>query len=165
VALKMRCPFCDFGESKVIDSRPAEENNSIRRRRECISCAKRFTTYEVIEELSLIVIKKDGRQEKYDRNKILGGMLKACEKRPLSSDVVEEAVNKVEKEIRSIMEREISSIRVGRIVAERLKELDHVAYIRFISVYNQFADVNNFMQEIETLVTNNETEKKVLKDD
>lgn len=149
----MRCPFCSFGESKVIDSRSAEEGSSIRRRRECLGCAKRFTTYEVVEELSLMVVKKDGRQEKYDRNKILNGMLKACEKRPISLNDVKEAVNKVEKEIRSTMEREISSLRIGRIVIERLKELDQVAYIRFISVYRQFADVNNFMQEIETLVT------------
>ncbi|MDR1701670.1 MAG: transcriptional regulator NrdR [Sporomusaceae bacterium] len=156
----MRCPFCDFGESKVIDSRPLEDNNSIRRRRECLKCAKRFTTREILEEISITVLKKDGRQEKYDRQKILRGMFKATEKRSLAPDVVEEAVNKVEKEIRALGEREISSKEIGRLVAERLKELDQVAYIRFISVYNRFADVNNFMQEIETLVTNPEKDQR-----
>jgi transcriptional repressor NrdR len=155
----MRCPFCDFGESKVIDSRPLEENNAIRRRRECLKCAKRFTTREIIEEISMMVVKKDGRQEKYDRNKILSGMLKSSDKRALSLEMLEEAVNKVDKEIRSTREREISSTEIGRLVAERLKELDQVAYIRFVSVYNRFDDVNNFMQEIETLVTNPEKDK------
>ena len=150
----MRCPYCGFGESRVVDSRSAEEGCSIRRRRECLSCARRFTTYEVVEELALTVIKKDGRQEKYDRSKIFKGLTKACEKRPISTAAIEGALVRIDKEIRGAMEKEkISSTRIGQIVVKELKKLDQVAYIRFISVYRQLEDVNNFMQEIETLVT------------
>lgn len=148
----MRCPFCSFGESKVIDSRAAEEGSSIRRRRECLQCARRFTTYEVIEESPLMVIKKDGRRELFDRTKLLNGILRACEKRPIPLSVVENVVDKVEKELRNLMEREVSSRAIGETVMRHLKDIDQVAYVRFASVYRQFADINNFMQELETLM-------------
>jgi transcriptional repressor NrdR len=148
----MRCPFCSFGESKVIDSRAAEEGSSIRRRRECLQCMRRFTTYEVIEESPLMVIKKDGRRELFDRTKLLNGILRACEKRPIPLSVVETVVDKVEKELRNLMEREVSSRTIGETVMRHLKDIDQVAYVRFASVYRQFADINNFMQELETLM-------------
>ncbi|WP_425060788.1 Transcriptional repressor NrdR [Sporomusa carbonis] len=148
----MRCPFCGVADSKVIDSRSADEGNSIRRRRECSACVRRFTTYEVVEEIPLMVIKKDGRREMFDRNKLLGGLLKACEKRPVPIDVIETAVNKVEKDIRNNIEREVSTRQIGETVMQYLKEIDQVAYVRFASVYRQFADINNFMQELEILM-------------
>jgi transcriptional repressor NrdR len=148
----MRCPFCSYGESKVIDSRAAEEGSSIRRRRECLQCARRFTTYEVVEESPLMVIKKDGRRELFDRTKLLNGILRACEKRPISLSVVENVVDKVEKELRNLMEREVSSRHIGETVMRHIKDIDQVAYVRFASVYRQFADINNFMQELEALV-------------
>jgi transcriptional repressor NrdR len=148
----MRCPFCSFGESKVIDSRAAEEGSSIRRRRECLQCTRRFTTYEVIEESPLMVIKKDGRRELFDRTKLLNGLLRACEKRPIPLNVVENVVDKVEKELRNLMEREVSSRTIGETVMRHLKDIDQVAYVRFASVYRQFADLQNFMQELETLM-------------
>lgn len=148
----MRCPFCSYGESKVIDSRAAEEGSSIRRRRECLQCARRFTTYEVIEESPLMVIKKDGRRELFDRVKLLNGILRSCEKRPIPLSVVENVVDKVEKELRNLMEREVSSRTIGETVMRHLKDIDQVAYVRFASVYRQFADINNFMQELETLM-------------
>ena len=148
----MRCPFCSFGESKVIDSRAAEEGSSIRRRRECLQCARRFTTYEVVEESPLMVIKKDGRRELFDRAKLMNGLLRACEKRPIPLGVVEAVVDKVEKEMRNLMEREVSSRHIGETVMRHLKDIDQVAYVRFASVYRQFADINNFMTELETLM-------------
>lgn len=148
----MRCPFCHHDESKVIDSRATEEGSSIRRRRECLSCARRFTTYETIEELPLMVVKKDGRRELYDRGKLLNGLLKACEKRPISLDTIEDLVNKVEKQIRNTVEREVTTRQVGETVMQYLKEVDQVAYVRFASVYRQFADINNFVQELEALM-------------
>lgn len=148
----MRCPFCSFGESKVIDSRAAEEGSSIRRRRECLQCMRRFTTYEVVEESPLMVIKKDGRRELFDRTKLLNGLLRACEKRPIPLSVVETVVDKVEKELRNLMEREVSSRTIGETVMRHLKDIDQVAYVRFASVYRQFADLQNFMQELETLM-------------
>jgi len=151
----MRCPFCSFGESKVIDSRAAEEGSSIRRRRECLQCTRRFTTYEVIEESPLMVIKKDGRRELFDRTKLLNGLLRACEKRPIHLNVVETIVDKVEKELRNLMEREVSSRTIGETVMRHLKEIDQVAYVRFASVYRQFADLQNFMQELEALMKSN----------
>jgi transcriptional repressor NrdR len=151
----MRCPFCSFGESKVIDSRAAEEGSSIRRRRECLQCTRRFTTYEVIEESPLMVIKKDGRRELFDRTKLLNGLLRACEKRPIPLNVVETIVDKVEKELRNLMEREVSSRTIGETVMRHLKEIDQVAYVRFASVYRQFADLQNFMQELEALMKSN----------
>lgn len=147
----MRCPYCEYHDSKVIDSRAAEEGNSIRRRRECLQCSKRFTTYEMIEDLPLRVIKKDGRRMAFDRSKILNGLLKACEKRPISLAVLEETTDKVEKELRNSMAREISSRLIGELVMKYLRELDHVAYVRFASVYREFTDIENFMQELEQL--------------
>lgn len=148
----MRCPFCSFGESRVIDSRAAEEGSSIRRRRECLQCVRRFTTYEVVEESPLMVIKKDGRRELFDRTKLLNGLLRACEKRPIPLSVVEAVVDKVEKEMRNLMEREVSSRHIGETAMRHLKDIDQVAYVRFASVYRQFADINNFMTELETLM-------------
>lgn len=148
----MRCPFCGVVDSKVIDSRSAEEGNSIRRRRECSACSRRFTTYEVVEEIPLMVIKKDGRREMFDRVKLLGGILKACEKRPVPVEVIETAVSNVEKYIYNHTEREVSTRQIGECVMEHLKGIDQVAYVRFASVYRQFADINNFMQELELLM-------------
>lgn len=148
----MRCPFCSFAESKVIDSRGAEEGSSIRRRRECLQCARRFTTYEVVEETPLMVIKKDGRREMFDKVKLLNGLLKACEKRPIPLNTIEILVDKVEKEIRNSMEREVSSRHIGETVMNHLKDIDQVAYVRFASVYRQFADLNNFLTELEVLM-------------
>ncbi|SDD48312.1 transcriptional regulator NrdR [Sporomusa acidovorans] len=148
----MRCPFCGVADSKVIDSRAADEGNSIRRRRECSACARRFTTYEVIEEIPLMVIKKDGRREIFDRSKLLGGILKACEKRPVPINAIETAVNKVERDLHNSAEREVSSRQIGESVMQHLREIDQVAYVRFASVYRQFADINNFMQELEVLM-------------
>ena len=150
----MRCPFCEFHDSKVIDSRAAEEGNSIRRRRECLQCAKRFTTYEMVEDLPLRVIKKDGRRTAFDRSKILNGLMKACEKRPISLTVLEDTADKVEKELRNSMDREIPSRVIGEVLMKHLKNLDHVAYVRFASVYREFTDIDNFMQELEALKDN-----------
>ena len=147
----MRCPYCDFPDSRVIDSRAAEEGNSIRRRRECLQCARRFTTYEMVEDLPLRVVKKDGRRMAFDRNKILIGLIKACEKRPISLKMLEETTDKVEKELRNSMEREIPSSVIGEVLMKYLKELDHVAYVRFASVYREFTDIDNFMQELKAL--------------
>jgi transcriptional repressor NrdR len=148
----LRCPFCGVIDSKVVDSRAADEGNSIRRRRECAACARRFTTYEVVEEIPLMVIKKDGRREMFDRGKLLGGILRACEKRPVPVKVIEIAVSKIEKDIHSSIEREVSTRQIGELVMHHLKEIDQVAYVRFASVYRQFADINNFMQELELLM-------------
>lgn len=147
----MRCPFCEFHDSKVIDSRGAEEGNSIRRRRECLQCARRFTTYEMIEDLPLRIIKKDGRRAAFDRTKILNGLLKACEKRPVSLKTLEEITDKVEKELRNSMDREIPSRQIGELLMKHLRDLDHIAYVRFASVYREFTDIDNFMQELELL--------------
>ena len=157
----LRCPFCEFHDSKVIDSRAAEEGNSIRRRRECLQCAKRFTTYEMVEDLPLRVIKKDGRRMAFDRSKILNGLMKACEKRPISLTVLEETADKVEKELRNSMEREIPSRLIGEVLMKHLKNLDHVAYVRFASVYREFTDIDNFMQELEALKDNAVTNGKL----
>lgn len=148
---QLRCPYCDFPDSRVIDSRAAEEGNSIRRRRECLQCARRFTTYEMVEDLPLRVVKKDGRRMAFDRNKILNGLIKACEKRPISLKMLEETTDKVEKELRNSMEREIPSSVIGEVLMKYLKELDHVAYVRFASVYREFTDIDNFMQELKAL--------------
>ncbi len=155
----MKCPFCEFHDSKVIDSRSAEEGNSIRRRRECLQCAKRFTTYEMVEDLPLRVVKKDGRRMAFDRSKILNGLMKACEKRPISLDVLEDTADKVEKELRNSMEREIPSRLIGEVLMKHLKNLDHVAYVRFASVYREFTDIDNFMQELEALKDNAASKK------
>jgi transcriptional repressor NrdR len=148
----MRCPFCSRFESKVIDSRASEDGNAIRRRRECLHCQKRFTTYERIEEVPLIVIKKDQRREVFERQKILNGLLRACEKRPVSLSAIEQLVDSVEKELRNRMDQEIPSEMIGELVMTGLKKIDEVAYVRFASVYRQFEDVATFMHELHTLL-------------
>ena len=148
----MKCPYCNFAESKVVDSRHSEDNESIRRRRECLSCQKRFTTYETIESLPIVVIKKDNSRQAFDRNKILNGMVRACEKRPVSMADLEAAVSEIEQIIQNSLEREVSTERIGELVMERLKPLDEVAYVRFASVYRQFKDINSFMQELNKIL-------------
>jgi len=147
----MRCPFCGNMESKVMDSRPTEEGTIIRRRRECPSCKKRFTTYERVDELPLTVIKKSGIREVFDTHKIINGLIKACEKRPISIEMMQEIANDIEKELKNSMEQEVESKKIGEMVMERLKELDEVAYVRFASVYRQFKDIDSYIEEIERL--------------
>jgi len=149
----MKCPVCGYHESKVVDSRPAEENSSIRRRRECLDCQKRFTTYEVVETIPLIVIKKDQRRESFDRNKILSGVMKACEKRSVSDEQMKKIARDIETQLQNQLQSEIPSYKVGELVMERLKELDEVAYVRFASVYREFKDINTFMDELKVLMT------------
>lgn len=150
----MRCPFCGNSESKVIDSRPAEEGATIRRRRECLSCQKRFTTYEIMERLPLIVVKRDGSCQTFDKMKLMNGMLRACEKRPVSLHAVEEIANDIEQELQNALEREVTTITIGEMVMNRLKELDEVAYVRFASVYRQFEDIDSFLEELNKLMQN-----------
>ncbi len=149
----MRCPFCGFEESKVIDSRPTDEGERIRRRRECLQCTKRFTTYEMIESLPIIVIKKDGSRETFDRQKLLTGMLRACEKRPVSIETLDRAISDIETVIQNSLDREVSSVKIGELAMEKLKEIDEVAYVRFASVYRQFKDINTFMDELKKLLS------------
>ena len=144
----MKCPYCGYQESKVVDSRHSDDNTSIRRRRECLSCQKRFTTYETVESLPIAVVKKDNSREPFDRNKIMRGMVRACEKRPVSMADLEAAVSEIEQIVQNSLEREIPSGEIGELVMERLKPLDEVAYVRFASVYRQFKDINSFMQEL-----------------
>ena len=144
----MRCPYCGDQESKVVDSRHSDDNTSIRRRRECLSCQKRFTTYETVESLPMVVVKKDNSRQSFDRNKILNGMVRACEKRPVSMADLEQAVDEIEQIIQNSLDREVSTERIGELVMERLKPLDEVAYVRFASVYRQFKDINSFMHEL-----------------
>ena len=144
----MKCPYCGYSESKVIDSRPADENSSIRRRRECLSCQKRFTTYETVESLPIIVVKKDGSRQSFDRNKVLNGMVRACEKRPVPLAALEQDVSEIEQILQNSLEREVRSETIGELVMERLKRLDEVSYVRFASVYRQFKDVHSFMDEL-----------------
>ncbi|NLK43082.1 MAG: transcriptional repressor NrdR [Tissierellia bacterium] len=151
----MRCPFCSFHESKVVDSRSTEEGQAIRRRRECISCGKRFTTYEKIEEIPLMVIKKDGNRQTFDRNKILNGIIKACEKRPVSMEKIERMVDEIEKSLYNFMEKEVTSNYIGEKVMNKLKDVDDVAYVRFASVYRQFKDINSFIDELKNLLDDN----------
>lgn len=148
----MKCPFCSHMESKVVDSRPAEEGSSIRRRRECLNCHRRFTTYEIMESLPLVVVKKDGSRQSFDRNKVLSGLIRACEKRPVPYSQLEELVNEIEQVLQNEMEREVSSADIGELVMERLKKVDEVAYVRFASVYRQFKDINTFMRELSKLL-------------
>ena len=148
----MRCPYCNYNESKVIDSRPAEEGTTIRRRRECLACQKRFTTYEVMEHLPLVVIKRDGSRQSFDRSKVLNGMLRSCEKRPVPLASLEAIADEIEQELQNSFEREISTSAIGEMVMERLKDLDEVAYVRFASVYRQFKDINTFMDELAKLL-------------
>jgi len=149
----MRCPFCNFSESKVIDSRPTDEGERIRRRRECLGCAKRFTTYEVIETVPLIVVKKDKSREPFDRQKLLNGFLRACEKRPVSIEMIEKAIDDIEVKLQNSLDREVSSILIGEYAMDALKKLDEVAYVRFASVYREFKDINTFMDELQKLLT------------
>ncbi len=148
----MRCPFCGYSESRVIDSRPAEEGATIRRRRECLSCQKRFTTYEIMERLPLVVIKKDGSRQTFDRMKLINGMLRACEKRPVPMDSLQAAADEIEQELQNSLDNEVSSERIGELVMFKLKALDDVAYVRFASVYRQFKDINTFMDELNKLL-------------
>ncbi|HZK34718.1 MAG TPA: transcriptional regulator NrdR [Bacillota bacterium] len=148
----MKCPFCNYTDSKVIDSRPTDEGSTVRRRRECMDCSKRFTTYEKIENVPILVAKKDGRRETFDSNKILSGVLKACEKRPVPKKVIDDAVADIEKQVYNSLDQEITSERIGELVMDRLKDLDEVAYVRFASVYRQFKDINTFMDELNKLL-------------
>jgi transcriptional repressor NrdR len=148
----MRCPHCGYKEDKVVDSRATQEESAIRRRRECLKCGKRFTTYEYVEEVSLMVIKKDGRREPFDRKKMLSGIIRACEKRPVSMERMEEIATQVERVIQKKSDREVSASRIGELVMEKLKLLDDVAYVRFASVYRQFKDVGQFMEELKGIL-------------
>ena len=148
----MKCPYCGYRESKVVDSRPAEEGTSIRRRRECLSCEKRFTTYETMESLPMVVIKKDGSRQSFDRGKVLGGMIRACEKRPVPLADLERLADEIEQNLQNALEREVSTAVIGEQVMERLKGVDEVAYVRFASVYRQFKDINTFMAELTKLL-------------
>ena len=149
----MRCPFCGFEESKVIDSRPTDEGEKIRRRRECMSCAKRFTTYEIIESVPIVVVKKDGKsREVFDRDKLFNGMMRACEKRPVSLEKLEDIIDEIEAVLQNSLDREVSSDKIGELVMDKLKDIDEVAYVRFASVYRQFKDINTFMSELKKLL-------------
>ncbi len=149
----MKCPFCSFEESKVIDSRPTDEGARIRRRRECLQCQKRFTTYEIIESLPIVVIKKDKSREVFSRDKLLKGLLKACEKRPVSLDVLENMIDEIEVVLQNSLDREVSSDKIGELVMDKLKDVDEVAYVRFASVYRQFKDIGTFMNELNKLLS------------
>ncbi|TCW36120.1 transcriptional repressor NrdR [Thermohydrogenium kirishiense] len=155
----MKCPFCGYLDSKVIDSRPTDDSTSIRRRRECIKCGKRFTTYEKVEQVPILVIKKDLSREAYDRDKILKGMIKACEKRPVPIKKLEDLADEIERDIYNSYEKEITSTQIGEMVMEKLKNVDEVAYVRFASVYRQFKDINTFMDELKKLLNDTEERK------
>ncbi|NLY10005.1 MAG: transcriptional regulator NrdR [Tissierellia bacterium] len=152
----MKCPYCDTPDSKVVDSRPTDDFKSIRRRRECNACGKRFTTYEKVEEIPLRVIKRDGTRQSFDRNKLLYGMIRASEKRPVSVHSIENAVSRIEKELSNRMDKEITTMEVGDMVMDELKKLDEVAYVRFASVYRQFKDINTFMEELKRIIEEEE---------
>jgi transcriptional repressor NrdR len=151
----MRCPFCGFFETKVLDTRSTDEGNSIRRRRECGNCTKRFTTYEKIEDVPIVVVKKDGKRQVFDSNKVLNGLIKACEKRPVALHELEKVTDEIEREVKNRLEREVSSSIIGELVMDKLKNLDEVAYVRFASVYREFKDINTFLKEIEGLLRSN----------
>lgn len=151
----MRCPYCGCLEDKVVDSRPTDEGLTIRRRRECVKCAARFTTYEKIETVPLMVVKKDGTRQGYDRNKILSGIVKACEKRPVSIQKIEKLVDGIELQLYNSMKKEVSTEEIGEIIMTELKDLDQVAYVRFASVYRQFKDIDTFMEELTKIMKEN----------
>lgn len=151
-ASKLRCPYCDYQESKVVDSRPTDEGQVIRRRRECMNCQKRFTTYEKIEDIPIMVIKKDGTRETYIRNKLMNGIIRACQKRPVSISQMEEIVDSIEKSLSNDMEKEIKTDKIGEMVLNKLKDIDEVAYVRFASVYREFNDLETFMEELQKLL-------------
>ena len=148
----MKCPYCGYQESKVVDSRHSDDGLSIRRRRECLACQKRFTTYETVESLPMVVVKRDNSRQSFDRNKILNGMLRACEKRPVAMADLETAVDEIEQTVQNSLDREVSTQRIGELVMEKLKPLDEVAYVRFASVYRQFKDINSFMRELNKIL-------------
>ena len=148
----MKCPICNFQDSRVLDSRPVEDGTSIKRRRECVSCGKRFTTYEKLETISIVVIKKDGSSQAYDRDKVIAGLVHACEKRPVSMDMIEKAVSEIETTLQNSLDREVTSVHIGELVMDKLKGIDQVAYVRFASVYKQFKDVNAFMEELSSFL-------------
>ncbi|MDL2233612.1 transcriptional regulator NrdR [Ruminococcaceae bacterium OttesenSCG-928-L11] len=152
----MKCPFCFHDESKVIDSRPTDEGEKIRRRRECLNCAKRFTTYEIVETTPIMVIKKDKRREAFDREKLLAGIMKACEKRPVSAQTLEDIVDSIQTSIQNTMDREVQSTHIGELTMMRLKDIDEIAYVRFASVYRQFKDINSFMDELKSMLEHKE---------
>ncbi|NMA33726.1 MAG: transcriptional repressor NrdR [Clostridiaceae bacterium] len=156
----MKCPYCGFLEDKVIDSRPTEENSAIRRRRECNRCMRRFTTYEKVESIPLMVIKKDKTRQPFDREKLINGLLRACEKRPVSVDTLEKLADEIEIQILNSLKREITTNEIGEMVMARLKDIDEVAYVRFASVYRQFKDINTFMEELHKLLKENEKLKE-----
>lgn len=151
----MKCPYCFYEESKVIDSRPTDEGERIRRRRECLSCCRRFTTYEIVETMPIIVVKKDKRRELFDRDKLLRGLLRACDKRAVSVDTLEHIVDKIEAKLQNSLEREVTSVKVGEYALEYLKTIDQVSYVRFASVYRQFKDIESFMEELNRLKDGN----------
>ncbi len=148
----MKCPYCNHPEDKVVDSRSTAEESAVRRRRECLACGKRFTTYEYVEELNLLVVKKDGRREPFDRNKVLTGIMRACEKRPIPIEKMEEMITDIERTIQKKGTREVLSVTIGSMLMERLRKLDDVAYVRFASVYRQFKDVGQFMEELKGIL-------------
>jgi transcriptional repressor NrdR len=154
----MKCPYCQRDNDRVIDSRASEGGDSIRRRRECVACGRRYTTYERAEEIPLRVVKKDGRREPFDRKKILTGLLKACEKRPIAVETLEEIALRIEGRIHEMFDREVSSRMIGRMVMQELKELDQVAYVRFASVYREFKDVNEFLEELRPMLGRSEAD-------
>ena len=147
----MKCPYCLYSESKVIDSRPADDGQRIRRRRECMQCAKRFTTYEIIETQPVIIIKRDKSRQVFDRNKLLSGMLRACEKRPVSLEKLESAIDEIESQLQNSLEREVTSVAIGEMALTKLKDIDEIAYVRFASVYRDFKDIQSFMDELRAL--------------
>ena len=149
----MKCPFCGYTESKVIDSRPAEEGSTIRRRRECLDCRKRFTTYEIIERMPLVVVKRDGSRQGFDKVKLINGMVRACEKRPVPLKKLEQIADEIELELQGNLDREINTVEIGEMVMDRLKNVDEVAYVRFASVYRSFKDINTFMEELSKLLS------------
>lgn len=156
----MKCPFCGFIEDKVIDSRPTDEGSAIRRRRECTKCAKRFTTYEKVESLPLMVIKKDRTRQPFDREKLMNGLLRACEKRPISINDLEKMVESIETQLHNSLQREVTTQYIGEMVMSKLKAMDEVAYVRFASVYRQFKDINTFMDELKSLLSDDKKEKE-----
>lgn len=149
----MKCPFCGYLESKVIDSRPAEEGATIRRRRECLECQKRFTTYEIIERMPLVVVKRDGSRQSFDKSKLINGMVRACEKRPVALAQLEKIADDIEQELQGSLEREVKTADIGEMVMSRLKDVDEVAYVRFASVYRSFKDINTFMDELAKILS------------
>lgn len=159
VVCKMKCPYCQYTESKVIDSRPTDEGEKIRRRRECMRCGKRFTTYEIVETTPLMVVKKDHSIEPFNRDKLFNGLLRACEKRPVSLKSLEQIVDEIEQKLKNSLEGEVNSRRIGELAMEELRRLDQVAYVRFASVYREFQDINSFMDELRAILEEKEREE------